>query len=169
MSSQREIERKFVIPTMPPLQVYGDYRTVPCSIIEQHYKASEHDHEERVRKEGTHYTHTIKTGHGMVRAEDEQKISAEDFANLKRDSIASITKNRYRIRYGDWTLELDEYTGKLASLVILEIEFKTEEDAAAFILPDWAINAIEVTTNEDYKNKNLALYGIPSTHLCTIQ
>ena len=151
-----------MVPTMPPLEVYGDYRTTPCAITEEYYLGNKLGDEEQVRRVGTRYIHITRDGF-------EQNIGPQLFETFKRNAIASITKNRYRIRYGDWTLELDEYTGKLAGLVILEIEFKTEEDAAAFVLPDWAINAIEVTTDEDYKNKNLALYGVPSTHLYTIQ
>jgi CYTH domain-containing protein len=159
-----EIERKWLLCAMPSLEVYGDYRTVPCSIIEQHYLLIEDDREERVRKAGTHYTHTIKTGNGLVRGEEERDISMQEFNELKQRLVASVTKNRYRIQYGGWILELDEYTDSLAGLVILEVEFKSEEEATAFILPDWATSALEVTTDKCYKNKNLALHGAPSAH-----
>jgi len=43
--------------------------------------------------------------------------------------------------------------------ILAEIEFKSEEESIAFKPPAWFSE--EITTDERYKNKNLALYGIP--------
>jgi len=47
----------------------------------------------------------------------------------------------------------------LKNLITAEIEFKSEEESIAFKPPAWFSE--EITTDERYKNKNLALYGIP--------
>lgn len=66
-----------------------------------------------------------------------------------------IEKNRYDIPLYDGLIaELDIYHGDLEGLIIVETEFKTEEQADSFIVPDWF--GEEITENKRYKNKNLA-------------
>lgn len=72
-----------------------------------------------------------------------------------------IEKIRYAMPYSGLMLEVDEFLGALRELVILECEFSTLEQASSFVLPSWAEPAIEVTDEKAYKNKSLALNGIP--------
>ena len=61
------------------------------------------------------------------------------------------------IPYQGHTLEIDIYAGHLQGLMVLECELPDEEAAKKFVLPDWAIGAIDVTDDKRYKNKRLAL------------
>lgn len=58
---------------------------------------------------------------------------------------------------------MDIYEGKLEPLKIAEIEYWTQEDAGSLEIPIWLQQNIkeEVTTEKAYKNKNLALKGLP--------
>jgi CYTH domain-containing protein len=58
-------------------------------------------------------------------------------------------------------LELDRYHGDHDGLITMEPEFTSEEQMNAFVLPDWAQGAVEVTHDSRYKNRNLALHGLP--------
>lgn len=157
-----EIERKFWLPTMPPLFVYSDYTQVPCSIIEQAYLEVSAEREKRIRRAGTVYTMTVKEGSGLVRGEVENFISANDYHTLLPTAVGQlIRKNRYRIGHEGHVLELDQYEEYLAGLVILECEFTSPEAAASFSLPPWAADAVDVTDDKRFKNKNLAFAASP--------
>ena len=70
-----------------------------------------------------------------------------------------IEKIRYSIPYQDNIIELDVFQGELEGLCLAEVEFESEESASIFQPPEWF--GEDVTADERYKNKNLALYGRP--------
>jgi len=51
--------------------------------------------------------------------------------------------------------------GKLDGLYTAEVEFKSEDISTAFTAPDWF--GKEVTEDPGYKNKSLAVSGIPTS------
>ena len=51
-------------------------------------------------------------------------------------------------------IELDIFGGALAPLILAEVEFSSEEDAMAFLPPDWFVK--EVTSDPAYQNSNLS-------------
>ncbi|OHA58854.1 MAG: hypothetical protein A2571_00515 [Candidatus Vogelbacteria bacterium RIFOXYD1_FULL_44_32] len=156
-----EIERKFWLPTMPPLVVYVDHNQVPCLFIEQAYLPAE-EGETRVRRSGRKYFLTVKKGEGLVRQETEVELPRVIYDSLRPLAVGrTVNKNRYFFKFGQLVLELDEYTGYLAGLVVLECEFKTEEEAHNFTLPDWAKLAVDVTSDKRFKNKSLSLALAP--------
>ena len=59
------------------------------------------------------------------------------------------------------TAEVDDYAGDLAGLVTAEIEFPSEEESAGFVARDWL--GREVTGDERYANRSLALRGAPGS------
>ncbi len=61
---------------------------------------------------------------------------------------------------GGLAIEVDEYAGALAGLCVAEVEFGDEAAAAAFSVPPWF--GRDVTDDEAYKNRRLALDGLPS-------
>lgn len=116
----------------------------------------------RVRSKNEKCFITIKDGHGLVRKEWEAEIPRWVFDKLWEETDGRfLEKDRYVIPYGEHTLELDVYKGKLVPLVVLECEFKTEDDARAFVLPDWARDVSEITDDERYANRQLATHGLP--------
>ena len=151
-----EIERKFLVSELPP-----DIHGYPHHDIVQGYlRISDDGTEERVRKKGSRYMHTTKSGEGLVREESETVISKEEFEkHWPNTEGRRISKTRYDIKYEDVLIELDVYSDDLKDLIVAEVEFESEELSSMFAPPQWF--GKEVTDDERYKNKNLALYGKP--------
>ncbi|HUX36229.1 MAG TPA: adenylate cyclase [Candidatus Paceibacterota bacterium] len=109
---------------------------------------------------GNRYTLTVKSGGEKVRIETEIEITPDQFGELwPMTAGKQLSKIRYRIPYGRQTIELDVYLGKLDGLVVAEVEFDSEEAGNNFVPPEWF--GEEVTEDKRYKNKNLALNGMP--------
>ena len=70
-----------------------------------------------------------------------------------------VEKIRYDITHEDHVIELDVYSGALSGLLTAEVEFPSLEASAAFHPPPWL--GQEITEDKRYKNKNLALDGLP--------
>lgn len=151
----QEIERKFLV-TEPPrgLNQYSKYE------INQGYIVITDQIEVRLRKKGRKYYQTVKTGAGVKRGESEIELTEGQFEGLwPLTEGKRVEKTRYELPYGDNLIELDVYSGALRGLIVAEVEFKSEGDSSVFNPPDWF--GMEVTEDGRYKNKNLALHGIP--------
>ena len=144
-----EIERKFLIKTLPEnLDIY------PRKEIAQGYINREPVI--RIRRSNDNYILTCKGQGFMVREEFELPLSKEAFEHLKpkTDGIF-IEKTRYLIPYDKkWTIELDVFHGKLAPLVLAEVEFTSVEEADTFIPPEWF--GEDVTHSSKYHNSYLS-------------
>ncbi len=101
---------------------------------------------------------TIKGGKGMVRFEEEMPISFVQAAALKRRAINVVQKDRYLIKDGIYTLEMDIYHQALGfDFAALEVEFPNIEAANAYALPTTLQTvAKEVTHINLFKNQNLS-------------
>ena len=143
-----EIERKFTVKQLP--ENLADY---PCKRIEQGYLCTKPVL--RVRRKGEEYWLTYKGEGLLVREEHEFALDEEAYRHLltKADGRV-ITKDRYHIPCGEYTIELDVFDGELAPLVIAEVEFPSVEAANAFALPDWFDE--DVTADPAYSNSNLS-------------
>jgi len=153
-----EIERKFLVDHPPDLENFSSEE------ILQGYLLITDEKEIRIRKKGDTYYQTVKVGEGLSRKEIEREIGKFQFEDLWPETEGKrIEKRRYRIHYDTILIELDVYAGKLTGLIIAEVEFGSEEESRLFEPPPWF--GPEVTYDDRYKNKNLALSGcIPSTH-----
>jgi adenylate cyclase len=153
-----EIERKFLIPAPP-----RDLEHFPSSRIEQGYVAIDPAGTEvRVRRRSGATTLTVKGGHGRARAEEELEIEPERFERLWELSAGrSLEKTRYELPTGGGlTIELDVYAGHLEGLITAEVEFASGEAADQFVPPSWF--GREVTDDDSYKNRRLAVDGRPA-------
>jgi CYTH domain-containing protein len=149
-----EIERRFKIVSPIPKEVILNKEMFP--IMQGYGKKI------RVRKKGEKNFMTVKEGKGLVRKEWEIEIPEWVFKKIWEGTEGKrLEKDRYVIPYTPHTLELDIYKGVLAPLVILECEFQNEKDAKDFVLPEWARDAIEVTSDDRYSNRSLATHGLP--------
>lgn len=150
-----EIEKKYLVKYIPE-----KLKKVEGSFIDQYYLMLEGKSEARIRlknKAGNiKYYLTVKVGEGMVRTEVEVEISKTQFYDLARTTNRKVFKTRIVTEEG---FEMDIYSGKLDGLVTVEKEFKTIEEAEKFIPPDWFGD--DVTEDNRYKNRNLAIHGIP--------
>ena len=109
----------------------------------------------RVRKDNDKYELTYKGKGAMVREEYNLPLTAESFEHLKQKIDGRlIVKKRYMIPYGDFTIELDIFEEDLAPLTLAEVEFSSEEEANAFVAPDWF--AEDVTFSKLYHNSYLS-------------
>ena len=116
--------------------------------------------------DGWHYAMTVKSDGNLSRKEWEVTIPQWTFEELWPETEGRrVLKTRHFVNYKEWLLEIDEYYEPgyaLDGLIRIECEFASEEEAAKFILPDWASGSIEITERSDYKNKNLATHGLPN-------
>ena len=143
-----EIERKFTVKQLPE-----DLAIYPCKRIEQGYLCTAPV--VRVRRKGEEYWLTYKGEGLLVREEHEFPLDEAAYRHLlaKVDGRV-ITKDRYHIPCGEYTIELDIFGGDLAPLVMAEVEFPSVEEASAFVPPVWFDE--DVTENCAYSNSNLS-------------
>lgn len=126
-----EIERKYLVKTIP--ENLGDY---PCRQLEQGYLNTAPV--VRIRKDNDKYELTYKSKGMMVREEYNLPLNKAAYEHLKEKIDGRlITKKRYMIPYGNYTIELDLFENDLSPLILAEVEFPTEEEANTFIAPEW--------------------------------
>lgn len=150
----KEIEKKFLLRNLPTGVAKG-------TKIRQGY-LSVANPEVRVRAKGEKFFLTKKSGEGFVRSEEEYEISSEVFAILwLLTEGVRIEKTRYEIIGEDGLVwEIDEFqTSLTAGLFTAEVELQHESIVPE--IPSAISEVIErdVTTDERYKNKNLAING----------
>ncbi|KAA3688071.1 CYTH domain-containing protein, partial [Campylobacter fetus] len=160
-----EIERKFLLNNgfmQIALMLEGvEFKKVN---ILQFYTKIAPNYEVRFRKTANEFIKTIKIGKGLIRQENETVISEKEFQKQRKNSIANqISKSRYIFKLNNFPCNIDIYNDCLSDLAIFEIEFMKKSDADVFVLPEFLKNYInkEITFDERYKNKNLALFGLP--------
>lgn len=106
----------------------------------------------RVRIKGNRGFLTVKSEGDIERDEYEYKIPLKDATKLLRMCRWKLEKTRYKLG----KFEIDVFEDKLKGLILSEIELKNKNGKLK--LPT-AINCYEVTSNKNYKNKNLARIG----------
>lgn len=154
MKSTLEIERKFLVATLPDLagarksSLRQGYLTVPEDSVEV-----------RLRQTDETFILCVKSGEGIVRGEREVEISEAQFAMLwPQTEGRRVEKTRWAGKLeGGLTYELDIFGGDLAPLVMVEVEFQSEAEAHQFEAPEWF--GRDVSTDKRFGNKSLALTG----------
>lgn len=143
-----EIERQFLVATVPP------DLPEPERVVQGYLTTG--NVELRVRQRGTVHTLTIKVGAGLERTEFEREIDRGEFDALWAHAEAlRINKRRYLIDLPCGHLaELDLFDGDLAGYMLVEVEFPSRDDAAAFTPPAWFGD--EITEDARYSNASLA-------------
>lgn len=151
-----EIERKFLVDHLP-----ASFANLTGVVIHQGYLiAAEGGVELRIRQKQAGFSQTIKAGEGLSRTEIEIELSEHQFRQLwPYTGGRRVSKIRYTLPVGNHTAELDRFDGDLAGLVLVEVEFSSVDASRQFTPPDWF--GVEVTEDSRYKNKQLAIYGIP--------
>jgi CYTH domain-containing protein len=153
---QLEIERKFLVERAPP-----GLDRCPGEEVVQGYLAVEAGAEVRLRRRGARYFETVKSGEGLVRSELEVELERDQFATLWPATAGKrVEKTRYTLALETFVVELDVYRGTLHGLMTAEVEFASAAAASAFQPPEWF--GAEVTDDSCYKNRNLAVHGLPS-------
>ncbi len=142
-----EIEKKFTVRSMPKLDDY-DYHKIEQAYINRKPTM-------RIRRQDDEYYFTYKGEGLMAREEYNLPLNEEAYCHLKEKADGKvITKTRYLIPYGGYTIELDVFEGELSPLVIAEVEFPSIEEAESFTPPEWFDK--DVTSDPKYQNSNLS-------------
>ena len=98
---------------------------------------------------------TYKGAGLLAREEYNLQLTEEAYRHLLPKADGHwIDQDRYCIPFDGHTIELDVFDPPFAPLVIAEVEFGSEEDAAAFQPPAWF--GEEVTYDPAYSNSNLS-------------
>ncbi|MCV3482482.1 hypothetical protein [Campylobacter sp. CNRCH_2014_0184h] len=89
------------------------------------------------------------------------KISKKEFKHQKsKNAITNIIKKtRISFELDNTQFFLYKFKNNLKNLVILKVIFSTVEEAKRFDLPHFFKNYKEITDDENFYSKNLALYG----------
>lgn len=154
-----EIERKFLLPEYPKSLIEeGILTLIKEQVIDQTYLALDKDQELRVRRikdlstGDISYTHTFKRGFGLAREEVEYPISDGIYEQMihSRGAIP-LVKKRTTLKWNDAVLEIDDY--HQIKLMVLEIEFDSEEEATSFVPPAWF--GQDISTDKQYSNKKV--------------
>ena len=148
-----EIERKFLLKSLPD-NMHGETK------IMQGYLAHDDQMEVRIRQKGNLHFLTVKEGRGLMRRESEIEISPQQFHTLWPSTNGRrLEKVRSLLNHGRYLVEVDRYQGDLEPLLVAEVEFSSVAESEQFDKPDYF--GEEVTEVDAYKNRSLALHGIP--------
>lgn len=143
-----EIEKKFLLTG----SAWKNLTT--GTVYRQGYLSSQKERTVRVRIINDIGFLTIKGASvGATRMEYEYNIPIEDAKTLL-DQLCEkpiIEKKRYKIDFGGFTWEVDEFFGENEGLVVAEIELESEDQE--FEKPEWV--GEEVTGDPRYYNSNL--------------
>ena len=143
-----EIERKFTIKKLPK-----NLESYPCHIIEQAYLNTAPVI--RIRRQDDDYYLTYKGGGMMAREEYNLPLNQQSYEHLREKADGNIiSKKRYLIPLDPYTIELDVFEPPFAPLIMAEVEFPTEEEAKAFVPPEWFEQ--DVTFNPAFHNSNMS-------------
>lgn len=147
-----EIERKFLVK--------GDFKSAAKSrtYILQGYLASNSDCTVRIRLRDNQGYLTIKgksCAQGLSRYEFEKQVSkTEALELLSLCTTPKIEKYRWLVPSGQHTIEVDEFLGDNAGLIMAEVELASTQDD--FIRPSFL--GKEVTGDKRFYNSNLRLH-----------
>lgn len=150
-----EIEKKYLLTSIPKEVAFESEK-----IIYQTYLAIGEE-EMRIRKtikndKETH-TLTIKKGSGLSREELETDISRSTYNQLLSGTTNKPLIKTRKVSKGisdghEYIAEIDIYES-IEDLMVVEVEFHSEQSAKQFIKPTWF--GEEVTEDKNYKNQKL--------------
>ena len=144
-----EIEKKYLLKELPDLSSCEHHK------IEQAYLCT--GPVVRVRREDENYYMTYKGSGLMSREEYNLPLNAESYDHLKKKADGNIiSKTRYLIplEKDQLVAEVDVFEKPFAPLIMAEVEFESEEQANAFVAPEWF--GEEVTFDGRYHNSYMS-------------
>ncbi len=152
-----EIERKFLI-----IDSVEEWKKFPSKQIEQGYLCTK-GCTLRIRKADDVCYLTLKrnlTAKGanasaIVNHEVEEEIPLSSYEALSEKTEGNVVRKvRYYIPYGEHTIELDVFQGRLEGLVLAEIEYHSIEEAEQLSVPGWF--GPEVSFDKRFRNSYLS-------------
>lgn len=169
MPTAQEIEKKFLVRNFDISRLPADTKSFEITqvyITDRHRPGVECRVRRKTLDRNSSYYYNEKTDTKLegVRGESESQIGEaryEEFVRLFKDPACQpVEKTRYKFRFESHIVELDVYHGRLTGLVTAEVEFKTVQEMADFVPPDF-LSLVDVTADKRYSNRQLAQHGIP--------
>ena len=171
-----EVERKWKVVDGQPREAFAQLqsRTESSSSvsIEQGYLVLGESEARLRRKEGECFL-TLKGSGGRTRCEVEIGLSREQFEALwlgTEGRRLEKTRTSFTLTQpsgAPLVVEVDQFHGRHAPLVVIECEFPSESAAEEFTAPSWF--GEEVTEDGAYKNKSLVRNGVPPESLQSLR
>jgi len=132
--------------------------------ISQFYTKIKICKEVRYRKIDDTFFKTIRTGSEVRENIVNKAITRKDYLQAKEKKVGKVLKKeRFTLTDAFANFAIDRYKKHLHNIDILEVSFKNLEEAEAFNIPDSFKRYVqkEVSDDDRYRNKNLALLGNP--------
>ena len=105
----------------------------------------------RLRQKGNSYELTKKTpvneGDASAQIESTIQLDVEEFEALAKVSQKRVVKDRYAVDINGFAAEVDVFRDNLEGLVVIDFEFDSEEERAAFVRPEICLADV---TQEDF-------------------
>jgi len=144
--TELELEKTYLAKYVPQ-----DLESNPSELISDVYVPQEADHAVlRLRHKGDKYCITKKepiSGTDSSRQHEHTiNLSQQEYEALASCSNKVLVKRRYVVELGGRSAEVDVFQGGLAGLVVIDFEFDTDKEMAAFSPPD--ICLADVTQDE---------------------
>ena len=146
MSAEIELELSYLAAKLPDLTgcKRREMRDVYFPADAAHAKL-------RIRQKDDYFELTKKTqldphDAGAQREENVELTKAE-YDALAHGLGRELSKTRYYLPYNGYTAEIDIFSGDLKGLVIIEFEFQTQAEKAAFVMPDFCLADV---TQDDF-------------------
>lgn len=160
----KEIERKFLIGVEETNKILNRM-SGKCRYITQGYLSYSDDRAVRVRLVEVpasfgiasfgYLTVKIKSDTKSISTDEfEYVIPVDDAKQMLQSCKSIIKKTRYLVEVNGVFCELDVFAGGLEGLIVCEVEFKTEEAAHKFKIPEFVTR--EVTGDVRFSNVWLA-------------
>lgn len=137
---QEEFELTYLARTLPlGFSTSGESKEILDIYIP---KSSEHA-VLRIRKQGEKYEITKKTIVSGTDSSHMQEntipLSQEEFAELAQIEGKRVRKIRYYYTENGTSFEIDVFQDALEGLVLVDVEFSSNEEKSAFVQPDWLL------------------------------
>ena len=138
-----ELELTFLAKELPP-----KLKTAKSKQLLDIYLPSTSKHPTlRIRKFGDKHEITkkepVKEGDASHQLETTIPLTPEEFAELSQLPGKRVAKTRYYYQENGVGYEVDVFAGDLVGLVLVDVEFTSLAEKAAFTMPTWCL--VEVT------------------------
>ena len=104
----------------------------------------------RVRKSGDEYEITkkvqVEKDDASTQKEFTIPVTKEEYDALSGLPGKQVEKRRYYYLHNGKTIEFDIFLNDLSGLVLIDVEFSSEEEKAQFIMPDFCL--VDITQEE---------------------
>ncbi len=153
--SNLELELTYLAHKLPE----GIDRVTPTRLVDIYIPEDPKAHSRlRIRQKGSQYTMTKKIllneGDASRQQEFDIPLNQKEFEALSKTSNKRVVKDRYNILINGSPAEVDIFREGLEGLVVIDFEFKTEEEQISFQAPEDCL--ADVTQENFIAGGNLA-------------